>query len=306
MITGFNTDIQHQGVTYHVQTEDKGVNTPLILSLVYDGGTILASKRSSYSDLLDGAFDKNVLIERLQKQHKLMCAAVRAGRIKDLKRMTMKESANKQAGLVAQKQVKVTKQDFEKINADKNSALQSPIENLQLLELPSTTHRQPIDLSATLDEAKISKAIPKPVSNADLTALEDEIIFEAVEIIEEEIILPADAVEIINDAANRRTGADELKIELPDGDFFKSGEKKTLRILVRRGGGEEGLSGAQVMVKVLGASFRPLIFHSQTDEKGVAEIQMQLPQFRGGRAAILVRATFDGEEVETRRVVQQR
>ena len=87
MITGFNTDIEHEGVVYHVQTEDKGVSTPLILSLVYNRGTILASKRSPYDDLLIPAFDEKALSERLQKQHKLICAAVRAGRIEDLKRM---------------------------------------------------------------------------------------------------------------------------------------------------------------------------------------------------------------------------
>ena len=41
-ITGFNTDIEHDGVIYHVQTEDKGLDSPIILSLVYAGGTILA------------------------------------------------------------------------------------------------------------------------------------------------------------------------------------------------------------------------------------------------------------------------
>ncbi len=83
MITGFNTDIEYEGVTYHVQTEDKGLATPLILSLVYDRGTILASKRSPYEDLLIGDFDEKALTERLNKQHKLICAAVRAGRIED-------------------------------------------------------------------------------------------------------------------------------------------------------------------------------------------------------------------------------
>ena len=42
MITGFNTDVEHDGVVYHVQTEDKGLDSPLILSLVYSGGAILA------------------------------------------------------------------------------------------------------------------------------------------------------------------------------------------------------------------------------------------------------------------------
>lgn len=87
MITGYNTDVEHDGVVYHVQTEDKGLRTPFILSLVYTGGEILASKRSPYDDLIAGGFDQKVLIERLERQHKLICAAVHAGRIEDLKRM---------------------------------------------------------------------------------------------------------------------------------------------------------------------------------------------------------------------------
>ena len=61
MITGFNTDIEHEGVVYHVQTEDKGLDSPIILSLVYVGGTILASKRSPYEDLIATGFSDEVL-----------------------------------------------------------------------------------------------------------------------------------------------------------------------------------------------------------------------------------------------------
>ena len=88
MITGFNTDIDHGGVTYHVQTEDKGLENPLILSLVYVGGAILASKRTPYDDLIEQGFNEKTLAERLQRQHKLLCAAVRAGRVDELKRMS--------------------------------------------------------------------------------------------------------------------------------------------------------------------------------------------------------------------------
>ena len=87
MITGYNTDVEHNGVVYHVQTEDKGLRTPVILSLVYAGGAILASKRSPYDDLIASGFDEKQLIERLERQHKLICAAVHAGRIEELKRM---------------------------------------------------------------------------------------------------------------------------------------------------------------------------------------------------------------------------
>lgn len=87
MITGFNTDVPYDGVTYHVQTEDKGLETPLILSLVYVGGAIIASKRTYYEDLISKGFDEGVLTERLQRQHKLIIAAIKNGRIEDLKRM---------------------------------------------------------------------------------------------------------------------------------------------------------------------------------------------------------------------------
>src|SRR2546422_6025090 len=86
MITGYNTDVEHDGVVYHVQTEDKGTNTPVILSLVYTGGEILASKRSPYNDLIASGFSEAALAERVKRQHRLICAAINAGRIEELKR----------------------------------------------------------------------------------------------------------------------------------------------------------------------------------------------------------------------------
>ena len=81
MLTGFNTDVEYDGVVYHVQTEDKGLQTPFILSLVYTGGAILASKRSPYDDLIARGFDEGLLAQRLSRQHKLICAAVHATRV---------------------------------------------------------------------------------------------------------------------------------------------------------------------------------------------------------------------------------
>jgi hypothetical protein len=98
LITGFNTDVEFDGVVYHVQTEDKGLRTPFILSLVYTGGAILASKRSPYDDLVARGFDEAILAQRLFRQHKLICAAVHAGRIEDLKRMSEREPAEKPRG----------------------------------------------------------------------------------------------------------------------------------------------------------------------------------------------------------------
>ncbi len=95
MLTGFNTDVEYDGVVYHVQTEDKGLQTPFILSLVYSGGAILASKRSPYDDLVADGFDEGVLAKRLSRQHKLICAAIHAGRIEDLRRLGERDAAEK-------------------------------------------------------------------------------------------------------------------------------------------------------------------------------------------------------------------
>ena len=297
MITGFNTDIEFQGVTYHVQTEDKGVDTPLILSLVYDRGTILASKRSPYNDLVSEGFNEKVLTERLQKQHKLMCAAVRAGRIEDLKRMTLKESTLKRQGLVAQKEVKTV--------ADKKPLPQIVKEEIPIPTLLKETESKPAPTIAEKAEIQIPKPAEELVWDIPIDVIE-EFIFEGVQIVEEEMILPAEAVEIIADFAKaEQLSDDRLKIELMNETSFKGGERKTISILLRRGNSEQGLSAAQVLVKVIGSSFRPLIFHAKTDSNGVAIVHLQLPHFKSGRAAVLVKAMSGNEEAELRRVVTQ-
>ena len=306
MITGFNTDIEFQGVTYHVQTEDKGVDTPLILSLVYDRGTILASKRSPYDDLLAGVFDEKTLTERLQKQHKLICAAIMAGRIEDLKRMTMKDSALRNNRLVAQKAIKPV---VAKIN-DKPQTIEDAL-LAQVFKEKTKSPPKELALDVSKAEELIAIEIPKPtgelVWDIPISVLDEPIIeIGAVQIVEEEMILPAEAVEIITDFAKfEQIVDDSLKIELLGDVIFKGGERKTVNILVKRGSQEIGLSGAHILVKVIGTAFRPLIFHAKTDSNGIAIVHLQLPHFATGRAAILVRAMSEGEEIELRRVIQQ-
>lgn len=80
MITGFNTDVEHEGRIYHIQTEDKGAGNPVIESLVYLGGEILASRRTSYADLAARGATAAELSERLETQHRRMVLDVRQGR----------------------------------------------------------------------------------------------------------------------------------------------------------------------------------------------------------------------------------
>ena len=316
MITGFNTDIEHNGVTYHVQTEDKGVETPLILSLVYNRGTILASKRSPYNDLLQSGFDEQALAERLQKQHKLICAAVRAGRIEELKQMTAREAAMKKENGAGSGPLPLTKppqngQKREVVNLQPISAQNAPAPVKQELKAPVQREVKENQAPA-IPQPKESfvPAIQKPkeelIWDLPLEIIDDDFIVDVGNIIEAETILSADAVEILSDMGNSvKRKKDNLEIEFLNETVFKAGERKTLNIRVFRGKSENFICEAQVVVKVLGSSFRPLIFHARTNEKGEAVVHLQLPQFRSGRGAILVRAISDGEEAELRQIVRQ-
>jgi len=81
VLTGFNTDIDHDGTTYHVQTEDRGSGNPLIESLVYVRGEILATRRTEYKNLLDAGGDSHLIKTLMERQHRAIVDAIRAGRI---------------------------------------------------------------------------------------------------------------------------------------------------------------------------------------------------------------------------------
>src|SRR5215831_11506373 len=91
MITGFNTDVQHGGRVYHVQTEDRGQEHPFFESLVYVGGTIVAKKRTPYRDQVDQGATEEAIAQLLRRQHQVVIAAIKAGRIDDLIRHTAEE-----------------------------------------------------------------------------------------------------------------------------------------------------------------------------------------------------------------------
>ncbi len=80
MITGFNTDVKYRGVVYHVQTEDKGTTNPMIETLIYKGGEILASRRLPYSDLVKAPDDEPTITKLMEDQHKGMIMEIKRGR----------------------------------------------------------------------------------------------------------------------------------------------------------------------------------------------------------------------------------
>jgi hypothetical protein len=288
VITGFNTDIEHDGVVYHVQTEDKGLDSPIILSLVYVGGTILASKRSPYEDLIASGFSDEVLAERLKRQHRLICAAINSGRIDDLKKMSGRAKEALRQGAVE------TAEGEEEVATDVDLAPATVEEPFEIEYWPVSQDWTPPPAPEDEELAAVMEPGMEPrYEPVEFTppAAEPEVDVEE----------PSETEEFVTEPALE----DGLFITLLDDDEFYSGQRYTLRVLVnnRVDGDEKPLANVSVSVKVLGTTFRPLIYTLKTESDGVASVTTDIPQFTSGRAAVLVRAVTKDEAAELRRII---
>ncbi|RPI38250.1 MAG: hypothetical protein EHM54_00860 [Nitrospiraceae bacterium] len=80
MLVGYNTNVPYKGIIYHVQTEDSGLKKPVIITLLYLKGTILASKKSDYAALASDPDCKEKVREMMKEQHKAMIKELIAGK----------------------------------------------------------------------------------------------------------------------------------------------------------------------------------------------------------------------------------
>jgi hypothetical protein len=79
MLSGFNTNIRHRGVLFHVQSEDSGLEHPHIITHLFHGGNIMFSEKSSYADHVDDAECELRVKELMEGQHKTVLKRLRAG-----------------------------------------------------------------------------------------------------------------------------------------------------------------------------------------------------------------------------------
>lgn len=79
MLPGFNTNVRHRGVLFHVQSEDSGRAHPHIITHLYHGGTIVFSEKSGYAELLEAADLSARVRERMEAQHRKVLDQLRAG-----------------------------------------------------------------------------------------------------------------------------------------------------------------------------------------------------------------------------------
>lgn len=79
MIVGFNHNVIYRNVAFHVQTEDGGLKRPQLVTLLYHAGTIVASQKTSYADIIKVDALDHVVEELAKEQHKGMLRRLTKG-----------------------------------------------------------------------------------------------------------------------------------------------------------------------------------------------------------------------------------
>jgi hypothetical protein len=70
MVVGFNHNIKYRGQTYHAQTEDSGSVRAQVVTHLFLGGNIVASKRTGYADIAAAENLADVVRALMEEQHK--------------------------------------------------------------------------------------------------------------------------------------------------------------------------------------------------------------------------------------------
>jgi hypothetical protein len=78
-ILGYNHNVRHRGLLFHVQTEDSGVDNPHIFTHLFCGGVIISSRKLEY----DRESAEDVVKALMQAQHKASLRALKAGTYDD-------------------------------------------------------------------------------------------------------------------------------------------------------------------------------------------------------------------------------
>lgn len=69
-VVGYNHNVKHRGKLFHVQTEDSGVKNPHVITHVFVGGNVIATKKISYADILDAENLPDAVRQLMEMQHK--------------------------------------------------------------------------------------------------------------------------------------------------------------------------------------------------------------------------------------------
>jgi hypothetical protein len=314
MITGFNTDVPHQDRVYHVQTEDRGTkDNPVLESLVYIGGTIIAKKLTPYADKINQGANDATIASLLKKQHQVIIAAIKAGRIEDLiKHSAIYNSEKSQTPMVAEKEKFVPVMEIKPAVPAKGKSgfLSEPQPKRKsgfLTDFPTKVKSDFLTQAKKSSGPLVTTITPEyvpPIAPEKGVPPSPE---QVAAVTPEKPALPKPAPstpkltktssgvlktgslnldEVISDYLKRSSEQEKLDLKVIAPSVFIAGKTITLRIEVKQGNRTE--PDAIVTVKVIGTAFKPQVFIGRAAADGIATFNLVLPAFSSGTAAIVI------------------
>jgi hypothetical protein len=297
MITGYNTDVRHGEVVFHVQTEDKGISNPFIESLVYVGGQVLASKRASYAEMIaEGKEDKDI-VALMDHQHRTMIAAIRHGKL-DSKIVAL--VASRQTGaqpLVATPQTGAQPVVGRPVSPTQRSAIPIPVQVPVQVPVPAQM-RAP----AQRPVAPPPPAAPPPRSDGSetmagtggpgLAALTPETPMEPIAVRPPRPPMPERTLDqVILEYLTSEADQEQLVLLLEEERDLGLGRRATL--VLRTTSSKSGLAvaGTQISVRMISTVVEPRVLAvGRTDDSGVLALGFDIPEVGRGTSALIINA----------------
>ena len=259
MITGFNTDVKHKSRVFHIQTEDKGEGNPFVESLVYVGGEILATKRTSYAEVVSAGRDDGAIQELMEQQHRTMIAAIQRGRFDG-----PNGSVTVPEGM---------------------SSTSDPAPSSMPPPAPAAAARVPEPAKAVKVE-KPEKAAVKPAKGekGDATAPPGT----KSPLAESDRSLDQMVLEyLVSDDV-----PEDVDLSLSPTPDFVAGRSVQTKLKATSGSPARPLAGASVSVRILSTSARAsTAFQGKTASDGSCYLSFMVPAFPNGNAAAVIRVT---------------
>jgi hypothetical protein len=254
MITGYNTDVRHGEVVFHVQTEDKGVSNPYIESLVYVGGQVLASKRASYADLLAEGKEEKEIIALMDHQHRTMIAAIRHGKL-DAKLAAL--SSGRQTGA------------YRTYDTPPPLPLPGRMPPAVATPIPETNETAVRPAGPVPAAPPIAPARPAPLPERTL----------------DQVIL-----EYLTSEADQ----EQLVLMLEEEKDLILGRRATLVLRASSSKSGQPIVGSQVSVRMISTVVEPRVLAAgRTDDRGLLTLGFDIPQVGRGTSALIINAVSD-------------
>lgn len=279
MITGYNTDVRHQDVVFHVQTEDKGSTNPFIESLVYVGGQVLATKRASYANLLSAGEDEKAVVTMMDHQHRTMIAAIKHGKFDDkLRALTASRKTGGHAVVPPLPQMPPPPSasaggaGLASVVADGGTAA---------LRLPASIPPPPPPLSAM-------SAMP---AMAPAAATPDFVPSPLPPLPPRSKVSDRSLDQVILEYLTSEADQEQLVLLLDGEPRLALGEGAALQLRTSSSKSGQPVSGAQVAVKMISTITEPrMLATGRTDDAGALQLYFQVPALSQGTAAVIITA----------------